>query len=126
MRRATPSSSSTSPSPAGKLDLAKPRSVTTPAARPLTPTRATPIKDWVATAGSKVAKGWRGLTETIDATVEQLKAAQLERLKERVRAGASALYTTRVKAKLTPDRRMPWSVRVLVHDVVNSMWWVVT
>ena len=33
-----------------------------------------------------------------------------------------SIYVTRLKPQLTPDRRMPWVVRRLIHDVANDIW----
>ena len=32
------------------------------------------------------------------------------------------MYTEKLKLGFTPDRRMPWPVRIAIHEIVDELW----
>ena len=45
-----------------------------------------------------------------------------QKLQKRVEAKLAETYAEKLKLTVTPDRRMPWVVRVAVHDLVDEVW----
>ena len=43
-------------------------------------------------------------------------------MRNRIEEMFVTMYVNRLKPRLTPDRRMPWMLRHLIHEVANDVW----
>lgn len=50
------------------------------------------------------------------------KNRMFAKLQKKLTSKLEAMYVDKLKLNITPDRRMPWALRVAVHDLVDEVW----
>ena len=90
--------------------------------------KATNFLSGAKSAASSVAKSIGSRVEVVkpSAIAKRAKRSLLTKVRKLVEKKLKSTYETKVKFLIAADRRVPWTVRCAMHDVVDEIWGNIT